>query len=109
MVVLLKNHLGCIHQPSKFNCLYHRKRKKLICNRRSIYTRYVDPSGGRQTQEDSNRQTMPPPPPPPSASAPALQSNQSNNTETSSNKLEESGGAKHIDSKLIEMITSEVI
>ncbi|CAF3633658.1 unnamed protein product, partial [Rotaria sp. Silwood2] len=30
-------------------------------------------------------------------------------TEPSNNKLEESGGAKHIDPKLIEMITSEVI
>ncbi len=77
-------------------------------NRRSIYTRYVDPTVGRQTQGDSNRQAMllPPPPPP---SAPVLQTNQSNNTDTSNNKLEESGGAKHIDPKLIEMITSEVI
>jgi hypothetical protein len=93
-----------------------KKRKEIFfSNRRSIYTRYVDPTGGRQTQQiqgDSNRQLMmlpPPPPPPPPPSAPVLQTNQSNNTDSSNNKLEESGGAKHIDPKLIEMITSEVI
>lgn len=61
-------------------------------------------------QGDSNRPLMLPPsqPPPTSTSAPVLQTNQSNNTDASNNKLEESGGAKHIDSKLIEMITSEV-
>ncbi|CAF5169685.1 unnamed protein product, partial [Rotaria magnacalcarata] len=41
--------------------------------------------------------------------APVLQNNQSNNTDSSTNKLEESGGAKHIDPKLIEMITSEIM
>ena len=45
---------------------------------------------------------MPPP-------TPVLQANQTNNTDTTSIKLEENGGAKHIDPKLIEMITSEVI
>ena len=85
-------------------------------NRRSIYNRYVDPTAGRPPQGDSNRATMqalPPPPPsappPTAAAAPVLQPNQSNNTDTSNSKLEESGGAKHIDPKLIEMITSEVI
>jgi len=90
-----------------------KKEKHLSLNRRSIYNRYVDPTVGRQTQEDANRQIMPPPPPLPPplpSSAPVLQTNQSNNnTDTSTNKLEESGGAKHIDPKLIEMITSEVI
>ncbi len=83
-----------------------------MLNRRSIYTRYVDPTGGRQTQEDSNRQLMllpPPAPPTPPPPPPVLQTTQSNNTNSSNNKLEESGGAKHIDPKLIEMITSEVI
>ena len=77
-------------------------------NRRSIYTRYVDPTVVRQPPGDSNRQLMLPPPP--ATSTPVLQTNQSNNPETpaSTNKLEESGGAKHIDPKLIEMITSEV-
>ena len=46
--------------------------------------------------------------PPASTSAPVLQTKQSNNTDTPNSKLEESGGAKHIDPKLIEMITSEV-
>ena len=79
-------------------------------NRRSIYNRYVDPTAGRSMHNDSNRQAPLPtstsalPP-----SAPVLQANQSNNTDNSNNKLEESGGAKHIDPKLIEMITSEVI
>jgi len=90
-----------------------KKEKHLSLNRRSIYNRYVDPTVGRQTQEDSNRQVIPLPPPPPPLpppSAPVLQTNQSNNnTDSSNNKLEESGGAKHIDPKLIEMITSEVI
>ncbi len=93
-------------------CLKKRKKKPFFLNRRSIYNRYVDPTAGRQTQEDSNRQVipLPPPPPPPPSSAPVLQTNQSNNnTDSSNNKLEESGGAKHIDPKLIEMITSEVI
>ncbi len=92
-------------------CLKKRKKKPFFLNRRSIYNRYVDPTAGRQTQEDSNRQVIPlPPPPPPPPSAPVLQTNQSNNnTDSSNNKLEESGGAKHIDPKLIEMITSEVI
>ena len=49
---------------------------------------------------------LPPPPLPPSA--PVLQKNQSTNIDTSNVKVEESGGAKHIDPKLIEMITSEV-
>ncbi|CAF3659166.1 unnamed protein product [Rotaria sp. Silwood1] len=71
---------------------------------RSIYNRYVDPTGGRQTQGDSNQQMIPPPPTP---SAPVLQINQSNNTEPSKNKLEESGRAKHIDPKLIAMITRD--
>jgi hypothetical protein len=92
-------------------CLKKRKKKPFFLNRRSIYNRYVDPTAGRQTQEDSNRQVIPLPlPPPPPPSAPVLQTNQSNNnTDSSNNKLEESGGAKHIDPKLIEMITSEVI
>ncbi|CAF4816820.1 unnamed protein product, partial [Rotaria sp. Silwood1] len=72
--------------------------------KRSIYNRYVDPTGGRQTQGDSNQQMIPPPPTP---SAPVLQINQSNNTEPSNNKLEESGRAKHIDPKLIAMITRD--
>lgn len=76
--------------------------------RRSIYNRYVDPTAGRQPQADSNRSVMPAPAAP-AAAAPVLQTNQSNNSETTTNKLEESGGAKHIDPKLIEMITSEVI
>ncbi len=81
-----------------------------MLNRRSIYNRYVDPTGGRQTQEDSNRQLMLlPPPAPPTPPPPVLQITQSNNTNSSNNKLEESGGAKHIDPKLIEMITSEVM
>jgi hypothetical protein len=85
-------------------------RNHFFFNRRSIYNRYVDPTVGRQTQEESMRQIMPPPPPPPpQSSALVLQTNPSNNTESSTNKLEESGGAKHIDPKLIEMITSEVI
>ncbi|CAF2611455.1 unnamed protein product [Rotaria sp. Silwood2] len=74
--------------------------------KRSIYNRYVDPTVGRQTQGDCNRQMMLLPPP---SSAPVIQTNQSNNTEPSNNKLEESGGAKHIDPKLIEMITSEIM
>ncbi|CAF1460385.1 unnamed protein product [Rotaria sp. Silwood1] len=102
--------------------------------KRSIYNRYVDPTGGRQTQGDSNRQMMLLPS---TSSAPVLSTNQSNNTEISNNKLEESaavaaaaasggagagavaaasggsggggGGAKHIDPKLIEMITSEIM
>ncbi|CAF3337609.1 unnamed protein product [Rotaria socialis] len=73
--------------------------------KRSIYNRYVDPTAVRQPQGDSNRQVMPPPPPP----TPVLQNNQSNNADSSTNKLEESGGAKHIDPKLIEMITSEIM
>ncbi|CAF0913628.1 unnamed protein product [Adineta steineri] len=81
--------------------------------KRSVYTRYVDPTAGRQTQGDSNRQVMPPPPPPPpptpTSAPPVLQTNQSNNMDSSTNKLEESGGAKHIDPKLIEMITSEIM
>ncbi|CAF1051450.1 unnamed protein product [Rotaria sordida] len=79
--------------------------------KRSIYNRYVDPTSGRQSQGDSNRQMMPLPPTPsaPVSSAPVLQTNQSNNTEPPNNKLEESGGAKHIDPKLIEMITSEIM
>jgi len=93
----------------------NKQRKNSLLNRRSIYNRYVDPTGGRQTQEDSNRQLMllpppaPPTPPPPLPPPPVLQTTQSNNTNSSNNKLEESGGAKHIDPKLIEMITSEVI
>lgn len=47
-------------------------------------------------------------PPPTTVPAPAPVLQQTNNTENSNNKLEESGGAKHIDPKLIEMITSEV-
>jgi hypothetical protein len=77
-----------------------------------VYTRYVDPTVGRQTQGEPNRQAIslpPPSAPAPTTIPPVLQSNQSNNTETSNNKLEESGGAKHIDPKLIEMITSEVM
>lgn len=75
--------------------------------KRSIYNRYVDPTGGRQTQNEPSRQLVQPTPAVPSA--PVLQTNQSNNTETTNNKLEESGGAKHIDPKLIEMITSEIM
>ena len=78
-----------------------------VFDRRSIYNRYVDPTAGRQSQEDANRTAMLPPPPPP-PSAPVLQKNQSTNIDTSNVKVEESGGAKHIDPKLIEMITSEV-
>ncbi|CAF0928808.1 unnamed protein product [Adineta ricciae] len=78
--------------------------------KRSIYNRYVDPTVGRPIHNDSNRQaplpTSAPAQPPP---APILQANQSNNTDNSNNKLEESGGAKHIDPKLIEMITSEIM
>jgi hypothetical protein len=80
-----------------------KKENFIFNNRRSVYTRYVDPTAGHQTQAESDRKVMPPPPPPP-----VLQTNQTQNTESSNNKLEESGGAKHIDAKLIEMITSEV-
>lgn len=80
--------------------------------RRSIYNRYVDPTAGRQSQAEPNREMMPPPPPPQPAPvptpAPVLQNNQNSNTDAPTNKLEESGGAKHIDAKLIAMITSEV-
>lgn len=94
------------------------REKHFLSIRRSIYNRYVDPTAGRPAQaEPPNRQVMPPAPAPPPTSAlptptfpaPVLQSNQSNNTEPSNGKLEESGGAKHIDPKLIEMITSEVM
>lgn len=56
-----------------------------------------------------NRPAMPVSTPAP-ASAPVLQNHQNQNqTENNTTKLEENaGGAKHIDPKLIEMITSEV-
>lgn len=74
-------------------------------NRRSIYNRYVDPTGGRQNQQENNNQAGQMLPP----AAPVLQNNnQKNNVDTTNVKVEDSGGAKHIDPKLIEMITSEV-
>ena len=116
---VIKKSLG-MHSSAKYveSILFQKtERIYILDNRRSIYTRYVDPTAGRQIQTDSNQQLMPPSQPVLQAdsnrqvmpsSQPVLQTNQTNNTEPSNNKLEESGGAKHIDAKLIEMITSEV-
>lgn len=118
-MLLSKNLLECMLQTSRkiISDDLFIQNEMLFSSRRSIYNRYVDPTGGRQNQAEPNRPTMPSGP---SASIPAaaappppstiLQNNQANNqTETSNTKVEETtGGAKHIDPKLIEMITSEV-